>query len=271
LELAEKLRAWLPAVLPFAEPWVSPDDIEKGTLWIVELSRGLADTPFGILCVTPENRAAHWLLFEAGAIARSSSRVAPLLLGITPGELPAPLAQFQATLDTEDDVRRLVRSINRAAGDERLEQEAVNRLFEKRWPELRDALQSIRQAAAPGAAAAAPAARQRLPEVRDEELWILREMDLYGGRARREFHNQRGGSSTSVNSIWFGMMPVDYYESRWIYEAIDGSMKKKGFIESSGNDYRVAAHGERALAAYAARRLENLPPIVDALSGEPYE
>jgi hypothetical protein len=103
----------------------------------------------------------------------------------------------------------------------------------------------------------------------DGELWILREMELYGDRARREFVTQRDGGKG--NPIWFGTRPLDYYESRWIYDAMDGDMRKKGFLDVMGNDYTVTAHGERALAAHQGRRLENVPPVVDALTGQPYE
>lgn len=274
LRLARKLREWLPAVLPFVNPWVSLEDIEKGTLWTSELSDGLTDTPFGILCVMPENKTAHWLLFEAGALSRSvpSARVTPLLLGLTPEELPAPLRQFQAAVDTEDDIRRLLRSINRAAGALGLAEEDLDRRFGEAWPDLRETIESIRRspAATPAAAPAAPSPRRRLPEVSDQELWILREMEQYGGRARREFHTHRGGSSSTVNSIWFGMSPVDYDESRWIYDAMEGSLKRKGLIESRGNDYFLTPHGERVVTA-EDRNLEGLPPIIDALTGRQRE
>jgi TIR domain len=241
LRVAEKLHSWLPTVLPFADPWVSVENIEKGSNWPSELAKGLADTRFGIVCATPENKTEPWLLFESGALSNSvgaASRVAPLLVDVTPDELPAPVKLFQATVVSEADVRRLVRTINRVAETAGLSQEEVDAAFDKNWPDLRDTLEGIRQEPAKARAGpkAAAARAVRLPEVSDEELWILREMEFYGGRARHQMHNHRKGSG-AVNSIWFGDRPVDYDESKWIYDLLHEKMQHKGFVEAKGNDF----------------------------------
>src|SRR5438309_2275445 len=47
---------------------------------------------------TPENVGAPWVLFEAGALAKSmqGARVIPLLFNLGIGDITGPLAQFQA-------------------------------------------------------------------------------------------------------------------------------------------------------------------------------
>ena len=51
------LRDWLPVVLPCMDPWVSSEDIPKGTRWGTELARELEGTHSGIICLVPDNLA----------------------------------------------------------------------------------------------------------------------------------------------------------------------------------------------------------------------
>ncbi len=67
-QAANALRDWLPQVLPGTEPWISSEDIRKGSAWFSELSEGLAESVFGIICVDPSNVDAPWVLCEAGAV-----------------------------------------------------------------------------------------------------------------------------------------------------------------------------------------------------------
>ena len=113
------LRRWLPEVLPFARPWVSSEDIRKGTRWSDELWARLQGTSYCIVCLTPGAVRSPWVNFEAGAIAkavRGPSHVSPLLLGVSPRDLGgSPLAMFQCTEFTERDVARLLKAMNAVA------------------------------------------------------------------------------------------------------------------------------------------------------------
>src|SRR5438876_7271285 len=82
-KLASALSELLPKALSNLNVWMS-DDIEAGTPWGEELNRKLETSNFGVLCLTPENSNAPWLLFEAGALAKavSGSRVVPYRLGL---------------------------------------------------------------------------------------------------------------------------------------------------------------------------------------------
>ena len=88
LQFATVLRDWLPDVIQAIKPWVSTEDIDKGTVWNAELSGQLSNVRFGIICVTPENASSPWLAFEAGAMSVNKGigkqHVAPVLLGIEP-------------------------------------------------------------------------------------------------------------------------------------------------------------------------------------------
>lgn len=83
------LRDWLPSVIQSLEPYVSSEDIDKGTRWSTDISRELDQSSYGILCVTRENLQAPWLNFEAGALSKSvdKSRVSPFLFSVKRSEI----------------------------------------------------------------------------------------------------------------------------------------------------------------------------------------
>ena len=66
--VAEALREWLPRILQSARPWMSAADIEKGSRGLNEVSSGLQGMKVGLVCLTPENLNAPWILYEAGAL-----------------------------------------------------------------------------------------------------------------------------------------------------------------------------------------------------------
>ena len=94
--LAEAVYEWLPLVLHYVAPWLSNADIEAGERWANEVAKELENSNFGIISVTRENVASPWILFEAGALAKSlqGSRVIPLLLDLEFRDITGPLAQF---------------------------------------------------------------------------------------------------------------------------------------------------------------------------------
>lgn len=76
---------------------------------------------------------------EAGALAKSmeQSRVVPLLFGVDTSDLPVgPLLLFQAASFNEDEVRKLLKTINAALGDNGLDSQVLESVFEKWWPDL---------------------------------------------------------------------------------------------------------------------------------------
>ena len=46
------LREWLPSVIQSITPYVSSEDIDKGTRWASDIAGELDESSFGILCVT---------------------------------------------------------------------------------------------------------------------------------------------------------------------------------------------------------------------------
>ena len=68
--VAELLKEWIKMVLHASKPWLSSEDIEKGSLWFGEISDQLKNTCIGIVCLTKENMNRPWILFESGALAK---------------------------------------------------------------------------------------------------------------------------------------------------------------------------------------------------------
>ncbi|HML50272.1 MAG TPA: toll/interleukin-1 receptor domain-containing protein [Propionicimonas sp.] len=142
-ELALSLRDWLPKVIQGVVPFVSAKDIDKGSNWTVELARELADSDFGIVCLTPDNLLSPWLNYEAGAITASvSSRICPVLLGVEKSGVKPPLSQLQLTSVTLDDFILLANSVNKAAGSP-LDLAHVDEAVRVWWPRLEEKISAI--------------------------------------------------------------------------------------------------------------------------------
>lgn len=119
--VAEALRDWLPNVLQFVEPWMSAADVNKGAKWLQALSGELEKANFGVICLTPENLTAPWILFEAGALSKKAdSAVCTYLFGLANTEVKDPLAQFQHTESNREDTKKFVITINKALGENAL-------------------------------------------------------------------------------------------------------------------------------------------------------
>jgi len=156
--VAEALRLWLKDVMQQLDPWVSSEDIRQGSRWNIDVAKKLEEASFGILCLTRDNLTEPWILFEAGALAKTlaQSHVCPYLIDLKPSDLRGPLVQFQCAQATESDTRKLIHSINKAMGEKALPEDQVDRACRKWWPDLDAALHRV------------PKPRSALPEPRSE-------------------------------------------------------------------------------------------------------
>lgn len=148
--LAEALHQFIPDVLQNARPWISSDDIDKGRRWGREIADALRDAKIGVICLTPESLDSRWVLFEAGALAKTldDSYVCPYLLGLEPKDVAPPLADFQVTRANEEDTFLLMRSLNSALGNH-VEDARLRRTFERVWPTLNERIEQLLKEAVP--------------------------------------------------------------------------------------------------------------------------
>ena len=108
--IAESLREWLPNIIQSLDPWMSSEDIDKGSRWYVDVISVLEKSHFGIICLTSDNIKSSWIHFEAGALSKAlnKSLVCPYLFEIDHSMIEGPLVQFQGTLSTKEDTNRLL-------------------------------------------------------------------------------------------------------------------------------------------------------------------
>jgi len=133
--LAEAIREWLPTMLQDVEPYFTPADIEKGAKWDNEISKHLQQSNC-IIALTRESLNSNWIMFEAGAISRSveKARICTILFGIEAADLPGPLASFQWTKFTREDIYKFVKTINLNL-EKPISSDALDKTFGKMWPE----------------------------------------------------------------------------------------------------------------------------------------
>ena len=148
--LALALKEWMPMVLQYVDPWLSQSDIDAGERWDVKIAKELEAANYGIICVTKANIYSPWLLFEAGALAKSmeDGKVIPLLLDIDFKEISGPLAQFQAKKVEKEGIFDVISAINKIASAP-LSPERLTPQFDALWPTLEARISDIPKNATP--------------------------------------------------------------------------------------------------------------------------
>jgi hypothetical protein len=143
--IANTLKEWLPSVIQAVKPFVSSHDITTGSLWMRTITKELAVTDTGVLCMNAENIEAPWILFEAGALSKGleENAVTAILFGIQPSALKPPLSHFQNTPFTKEGIWKLVCDTNTRLKDNSLSDPILKKIFESFWPELEKSIGDI--------------------------------------------------------------------------------------------------------------------------------
>ncbi|WP_150522786.1 toll/interleukin-1 receptor domain-containing protein [Roseibium sediminis] len=132
-QFANATKDLIELILPSCKPWMSTS-IEGGERWSEAIAQRLENANYGIVFLTPDNLQKPWLLFEAGALAKSIAfgRVVPLLLGVHHTALAGPLGQFQGKTFNKENVKTLLLELNNASEDPR-KQDIFEKVFEQNW------------------------------------------------------------------------------------------------------------------------------------------
>ncbi len=144
-KIAVVFRDWFPSAIQSLIPYVSSEDIDKGARWSTDIATELEDSTFGILCVTKNNITAPWLTFEAGALSKTMDKafVSPFLFDIKRSEVDGPILQFQSTIFEKEDIKKLLKTLNKACGEEKLADERLDKAFDVWYPTLEGELKKI--------------------------------------------------------------------------------------------------------------------------------
>lgn len=144
--VALQIERLLRAVLP-VEPWTS-DQIGEGEIWATSIHDALAESTFGISCVTQENQVNPWILFEAGAIGkqRDPSRWALYLIdaGI---ELVGPLRYYQAKRADRSGTKAILKKMATIARFDWTD--GTESKFITQWTKLQRVLTSVKEKPGP--------------------------------------------------------------------------------------------------------------------------
>lgn len=202
-KVAKALHQWLKLVVQATEPWISSEGIDKGTIWFSEVSDQLASTSAGIVCLASDNVEAPWILFEAGALAKglTKNRVYTLLIDLSPSDLKPPLSQFNATSLNEEDMLRLLRSINAGLGEQSLPEDVLRKAFDAHWPQLLKEVEALRKAHKPHSKTEVRSAEDMIQELLETSRAIYaatqRQSPNFAGQNTRNFMPSIGQLSQS--------------------------------------------------------------------------
>lgn len=191
--VADALGDYLRRVIQSLEPFLS-SEIGKGARWNDEVAGHLEARKVGVVCLTPSNLTSPWVLFEAGALSKlRDGHVCTFLSGLKPSQIEPPLGIFQATQDNQEDILKLLRTVNaiaRREGESKLGDEELVEFANAWWPTLE---KRLKEAAALEASSDAPVRESR--EILEEILAIVRSTD-------RRMHLDRVALSVADLPSW---------------------------------------------------------------------
>jgi hypothetical protein len=148
--VAEALKEYLPVINNSFEPWLSSDDIPKGSRSTAEIADALAMAGAGIICLTLNNLKEPWILYEAGGVAKTVEKplACTLLIDLEPSEVGKPLGDFQHTRLKDPKLRekqllQLVRTLNKALKAAAREDAQLVKAFNLCWPELKERFEKL--------------------------------------------------------------------------------------------------------------------------------
>jgi hypothetical protein len=272
--LATALREWFPLVLHYVRPWLSEADISAGERWAEAVAKELEACNFGIICVTRQNIASQWVLFEAGALAKSlqGSGVIPLLLDLDFREITGPLAQFQAKKIDKNGLYEVAHSLNNVA-DQPVPEARFKQLFDALWPQCEKIVEEIPRETQPARhtrpqhdileelVTGVRALEARFRDIgTDSLLRKRREPKLFSPRDAVEMAEMARMGPTDLTPLLILLSPLRE-DAQWLYEPGYEiySALKRGKTDEAEKAYRDLIH--------AVRMSEKRPGPFQAVTG----
>lgn len=237
---AKAFRELLPAVLGDVKPWVSSEDIRKGTGWFGSISDQLARSHSCLLFVTSQNIKSQWLYYEAGAVAlaRKGERVYPYLIDVSTADIGGtPLGQYQVTRFEKEDTRKLIRDLNDTL-DSPLPRQPLDAAFEAFWQKLlRKINKALTAEVAPSPSISTPPAPPSPPPLSAVAADVL----IHAAQGKRQtitMNESMHGFSLTAGDQEFARSPLDRREEAGL-RAIVEELLGKQFIRDVGSKGEV--------------------------------
>lgn len=167
MALGKAIKQLLRRTITQGDHWISDEDVGSGTFAEAEIVARLAESTFGFVCLTNENRDRPWPIFEAGALAREvatgGGRLVPVTLDYGLSRLSGPLKGYQGLAATDKiKWQKVVHEMN-ALTDAPVSSDVLHEHFGAAYSQFEDAVDAI-----PKSRHKAP--REPTPEERIEEL-----------------------------------------------------------------------------------------------------
>jgi len=177
-DTAEILGNWISQVIQAAEIW-NFQKLDKGGRRHQVTYKELQLADFGIICLNKDNINSVWTSFEAGALSKhENSRVCTFLLDIDPLSNDSPLSQFEHTLFSKDEVKKLVETINKLVieqNEKGLSEKSLDEVYETFWPKLEAQLDIIKSMATLNTSSSIDTKDSKPPEVSKQLNTSLKE------------------------------------------------------------------------------------------------
>ena len=140
--VANQLSTWLPKVIQMIRPFYSKKHIDAGTVWFNKIENELAKSSCGILCLTKDNMASHWMHYEAGGLRKGleGNRVIPLAIDMECSDVIQPLAELGVVEFNKEGIGHLMWSINKHVNVGSLSEEELKEAINEKWPALDEAV-----------------------------------------------------------------------------------------------------------------------------------
>lgn len=111
------------------------------------LFEALTEANIALLIYTKENLNCFRMVFEAGYVCngKANGGFIPLLFGLTPEVLPAPINAFQCEVFSKNGMWRIIKGINGQLREQRIDEDILKHVFEREWVGLVQDVDKIMQ------------------------------------------------------------------------------------------------------------------------------
>ena len=130
--LGNRLREWVPLIIPGLDPFFSS---QKGPTrgWLSVIERELKLAKYAFVCITPDSLQSPWLNFETGALWLSAKKPSIYLIlhGLAVDDVRGPLETFQCVPFEEERLRTMCREIARTV---KMDDGEFRKTWMANWP-----------------------------------------------------------------------------------------------------------------------------------------